>query len=272
MLKKVLIGGGVVLLLGTILLGRDLVSYVRTSANYVQESVVDAVPMEFQIRRARKMIDDLLPEIRKNMHVIAREEVELERLERQIAQAREQLDKEKAIVLRMKDDLASGRPRLVYSGREYSAQQVRVDLANRFERYKTSEATLANLEQIRDARLKSLQAARDKMEGMLAAKRQLEVEVENLQARLQMVQAAQTTSAYQFDESALGRVKDLIADLKARLDVAERLVQSQGIYQGEIPVEDPSAKDIVDEVARYFEAGSPESESTSEEAAVAQAQ
>ncbi|MGQ9762002.1 MAG: hypothetical protein ACUVQH_08835 [Thermogutta sp.] len=271
MLKKVLIGGGVVLLVGTVLLGRDLISYVRTSANYVQESVVDAVPMEFQIRRARKMIDDLLPEIRKNMHIIAREEVELERVERQISQAREQLEKEKAIVLRMKDDLASGKPRLVYSGREYTAEQVRIDLANRFERFKINEATLANLEQIRDARMKSLQAARDKMEGMLAAKRQLEVEVENLQARLQMVQAAQTTSAYQFDESALGRVKELITDLKARLDVAERLVHSQGTYQGEIPVEDPNAKDIVDEVTRYFEAGSAELEGGPEEA-VAQAQ
>lgn len=266
MLKKVLIGGGVVLLVGTVLLGRDLISYVRTSANYVQQSVVDAVPMEFQIRRARKMIDDLLPEIRKNMHIIAREEVELERLERQISQAREQLEKEKAIVLRMKDDLASGKPRLVYSGREYTAEQVRIDLTNRFERFKTNEATLANLQQIRDARMKSLQAARDKMEGMLAAKRQLEVEVENLQARLQMVQAAQTTSAYQFDESALGRVKELITDLKARLDVAERLVQSQGTYQGEIPVEDPNAKDIVDEVTRYFEAGSAEAVGGPEEA------
>lgn len=270
MVKKLLIGGGVVFLLGTVLLGRDLVSYVRTSANYVQESVVDAVPMEFQIRRARKMIDDLLPEIRKNMHVIAREEVEIERLERQIAQAREQLEKEKSVVLRMKDDLASGKTMLVYSGREYTAQQVRVDLANRFERFKTNEATLANLEQIHQARLKSLQAARDKMEGMLAAKRQLEVEVENLQARLQMVQAAQTTSAYQFDESALGRVKDLIADLKAKLDVAERLVQSQGLYQGEIPVEDPNQKDIVDEVTQYFEGSSAEPENASEEAAVAQ--
>ncbi|MGB9690318.1 hypothetical protein [Thermogutta sp.] len=252
MLKKFLIAGGLVVLIGTFLLGRDLVSYVRTSARSVQEAVVDAVPTEFQIRRARDMIEDLLPQIRQNMHLIAREEVEIERLDRQIAQAREALEQEKAVILRMKNDLANGKPKLVYCGREYSAEQVRQDLANRFERYKTNEATLANLEQIRDVRLKSLQAARDKMENMLAAKRQLEVEVENLQARLQMVQAAQATSAYQFDDSKLGRIKELIADLRTRLDVAERLVQSQGLYQGEIPVENPNQKDIVDEVTEYF--------------------
>lgn len=255
MLKKIFIAGGLVVLVGTLLLGRDLLSYVRTSARSVQEAVVDAVPTEFQIRRARDMIDGLIPQIRQNMHLIAREEVEVERLERQIAQARQNLEQERAVILRMKDDLASGKPRLVYSGREFSAEQVRVDLANRFERYKTNEATLASLEQIREARLRSLQAARDKMENMLAAKRQLEVEVENLQARLQMIQAAQATSAYQFDDSQLGRIRELITDLRTRLDVAERLVQSKGLYQGEIPVEVPGQKDILDEVTEYFGEG-----------------
>ena len=81
---------------------------------------------------------------------------------------------------------------------------MQTDLANRFERYKTSEATLASLKEIRDARQKSLAAARQKLEGMLAAKRQLQVEVENLEARMQMVAAAKTTSNYQFDEAGWG--------------------------------------------------------------------
>lgn len=265
MVKKLLIAGCVALLIGGVLLGRDLVSYVRTLANYGHETVVNAVPTEFQIKRARQMIDDLIPEIRKNMHLIAREEVEVERLQQQIAEMRENLNEERAAMLRLKDDLAGGKPKLVYCGREYTPQQVRKDLASRFERYKTNEATLASLEQIHQARLQSLQAARDKMDGMLAAKQQLVVEVENLQARLQMIQAAETTSAYQFDENHLSRVKDLIAELKTRLDVAERLVQSKGAYQGEIPVEEEAnQKDIVDEVTQYFQ-----SQPTSSEPSVA---
>ena len=57
---------------------------------------------------------------------------------------------------------------------------------------------------------------------MLAAKRKLEVDVEHLEARLKMVEAAQTTSDYAFDDSRLSRVKELITDLRTRLDVAER--------------------------------------------------
>ena len=45
----------------------------------------NSVPVDFEIDRARKMIQDLAPEVRKNMHVIAKEEVEVQRLEEQIA-------------------------------------------------------------------------------------------------------------------------------------------------------------------------------------------
>lgn len=252
MLKKILIGSGLLLMTGTFFFGRDLVSYVRTSAGLAQEAVVDAVPLEFQIRRARTMIDGLIPEIRKNMHAIAREEVEVERLERQIAQMRDTLASEKAAIARLRDDAASGKAKVVYAGREYGADQVRADLAARFERYKVNEATLAGMGQILAARTRTLQAAREKMEGMLAAKRQLEVEVANLTARLQMIEAAQTASSLQIDGSRLGRVRELITDLRTKLDVAERMVAAESQYRGEIPVEHADKPDIVEEVTRYF--------------------
>ncbi|GAB6185585.1 hypothetical protein [Thermopirellula anaerolimosa] len=252
MLKKILIGSGVLLLTGTFFFGRDLISYVRTSAGLAQEAVVDAVPLEFQIRRARTMIDGLIPEIRSNMHAIAREEVEVERLDRQIAQMRESLASEKAAIARLRDDAASGKAKVVYAGREYTADQVRADLTARFERFKVNEATLAGMEQIHAARTRTLQAAREKMEGMLAAKRQLEVEVANLTARLQMIEAAQTASSLQIDGSRLGRVRELISDLRAKLDVAERMVAAESQYRGEIPVEQADKPGIVEEVTRYF--------------------
>ncbi|RMF94543.1 MAG: hypothetical protein D6741_12525 [Planctomycetota bacterium] len=252
MLKKILIGTGIVVLVSGFFFGRDLFSYVKTSMGYAHSAVVDAVPMEFQIERARGMIEDLLPEIRKNMLAIAKEEVEVERLEKQIAQARENLEVQKSHILRLKDDLAGGKVEFVYAGRKYTADEVKADLAARFERYQTSEATLADLEKIYRARVKSLEAARKKMDGMLAAKRQLEVEVENLQARLQMIQAAETTSAYQFDETRLGRARELVDELKSKLDVAEKLVSSEGTYTGEIPLDEPSREDIVEQVSAYF--------------------
>ena len=253
MIKKAIIGGVVLLVLAVLIFGTEAVSYVRTSAGYVGDAMHESVPMEFQIERARGMIEDLVPEIRKNLHVIAKEQVEVERLEKQVAEAEARLVKAEEDILRLKNDLATGQEEYTYHGRTYTAEQVRTDLANRFERYKTSEATLASLQEIYDARQRSLEAAREKLDWMLAARRQLQVDVENLEARLKMVAAAETTSDYNFDDSKLARAKELVSDLRSRLDVAEKLVDAEGHFQGQIPLDAPVPEDIVEQVTEYFE-------------------
>lgn len=253
MIKKALLGSGAALALALFFFGRDAVSYVSTSTGYLKDAVKDSVPIDFQIQRARQMIDQLVPEVRKNMHTIAKEEVLVERLERQIADAQANLDKDKSELMRLKTDLSSGAVSYHYAGRSYSVQQVKLDLANRFDRYKTNEATLTSLQEIHNARQRSLEAARQKLEGMLASKRQLQVEVENLEARTQMLAAAQTTSQYQFDDSQLGRVKELVRDLRTRLDVDERMVNAEGRLHDEIPLENQAPENIVEQVTKYFE-------------------
>jgi len=252
MIRKVIVGTAVAMFLGFFFFGRDAVSYVRTSAGYMKDSVQNTVPMGFQIDRARGMIKDLTFEVRKNMHVIAKEEIEVERFQKQIEAAQAALAKDKEALLKLKTDLTSGKKTFEYGGRTYTIEQVKTDLANRFERYKTSEATLASLRDIHSARQRSLDAARQKLEGTLAAKRQLQVDVENLEARRQMIAAAQTTSNFQFDESQLGRVKELVTDLRTRLDVAERLVNAEGTYHGEIPVDQATPANIVEQISEHF--------------------
>src|SRR5687767_10556632 len=133
MIKKVSLGAVAALLLMGFFFGRDAWSYVSTSAGWLQDSVRDSVPIDFEIERARKLVRDLVPDIRANMHVIAKEEVEVGRLEHQIADAAQKLELDRGSLVRLRDDLAKGHDVFQYAGRTYTAQQVRIDLANRFE-------------------------------------------------------------------------------------------------------------------------------------------
>ncbi len=252
MLKKSIFAAAGVFLLSALFFGRDAVSYVGTSIGWFKDSIKASVPVEFEIERARKMVRDLVPDIRRNMHVIAKEEVEVERLESQIAEAEKNLDSEKGKINRLTADLSSANGRFVYVGRSYSAEKVKTDLANKFARYKTKDATLASLRDIHSARIRGLEAARQKLDDMMVAKRKLKVDLEHLEARLKMVEAAQTASDYSFDDSNLGRAKELVSDLRTRLDVAERMVSAEGDFQGEIPMEEPAPDDILEQVAEYF--------------------
>lgn len=249
MKKLLVLGGAAVLLLG-LLLGR---SHVRTTVGMVKESVKDSVPVQFEIKRARQMIKDLQPEIERNMHLIAREETEVAKLERQVAQAEEQLVQDRDSILKLKTDLDSGSEVFVYAGRNYTAKQVKTDLENRFDQFKTQESTTSALRKILAARQKSLQAAREKLEGMLTTQRQLLVEVENHEARLKMVEVAQTTSDFNFDDSQLSRTKELIQNIGDRIEVAERMLNVNTRFQDRIPVEETGVdRDITEEIADYF--------------------
>jgi hypothetical protein len=239
--------------LGLALFGTDAFSYVGTCCGLVTNTVKDSIPLDFEIDRARTMIKNLVPDIRSNMHLIAKEEVEVERLGKQVEEMELKLAKDKDAILRMKGDLVKADGEVRYGKRIYTVSEVKGDLANRFERFKTQDATLVSLKEMQKARERSLTGARAKLEGMLASKRQLEVDVEHLEARLKMVEAAQTTSTYQFDDSRLSRVKELVGDLRTRLTVAEKLVNADTAIGGEIPLDETTSESILDQVTEYFE-------------------
>lgn len=253
MIRKAIVTAAGASLLAVLFFGRDAVSYVSTSFGWMKDSVKSSVPVEFEIERARRMVKNLVPDIRRNMHVIAQEEVEIERLDKEIARVETTMGREKTELVKLRDDLKTEKPSYQYGGRTYTVAHVKVDMANRFERYKTHEATLASMQEIQTARRASLDAARQKLENMLVAKRQLEVDVEQLEAQYKMVEVAQTLSEHNIDDSQLGRVKDLIADIRTRLKVAERLA-STPVIDGEIPVSASEAEinTIVDQVTEYF--------------------
>ncbi len=252
MIRKSLIVAAGIVLAAVVLFGRNTLGYLRTSWGYVHDSVHNSVPVGFEIDHARQMIQDIGPEVRSNMHVIAKEEVEVQRLEEQIGNLESKLAKDKEQLLRLKTDLAANKNVYEYGGRNYTPAEVKTDMANRFDRFKTSEATLNSLKQVHDARLKGLAAAREKLEGMLAQKRQLQVTVENLEARNQMVAAAKATSNFQFDDSQLGRAKELVQNIDTRLKVDERVATAESEPEGEIPLEKATPGNIVDQVSDYF--------------------
>jgi chromosome segregation ATPase len=253
MLKKILIGSALTLATGGLVMGTSAYSYLKTGFHSLQDSLKDQIPIEVEIKRARELIGDLKPEIASNLKMIAREEVELNKLQREVAAKQASVTKSKDSILKLKEDLQSGMRYVTYQGKKYSIDQVRQDLSDRFKHHQTLEATSEKLVKILDARERNLVAARRKLDEMLSAKRELEVQVENLQARLTMVQVAQTGSKFAFDESALGQVRQSLDEIATRIDVAEKL--ANGLEQiGSVPVE-PTAnsEDLIEKISDYFQ-------------------
>ncbi|HUE16367.1 MAG TPA: hypothetical protein VMR25_19490, partial [Planctomycetaceae bacterium] len=61
MLKKAIIGTGAVMALGTLIFGRDVVSYGRAAWSATRDAVKSEVPPEFEVQRARTLVEQLVP-------------------------------------------------------------------------------------------------------------------------------------------------------------------------------------------------------------------
>ena len=118
-----------------------------------------------------------------------------------------------------------------------------------------ADDTLASMKQMRDAREKNLDAAQQKLAAMINARRKLEVDVQNLEAKRKLVEVAQASSEYVFDDSQLARAKELISDIRTRLDVAAKLANADVNVEVEIPLDEATPADITDQVTEYFKLG-----------------
>ncbi len=253
MLKQLIYTAGAATLVTGVTYLTPLGSYARCATSWLTQSASDAVPLEWEIKRARQMIGDLQPEIANNAKQIAREKVELARLQRQAKECDAQLVKTQSDIQRLSDDLRAGNAQYTYGGKTYTSVQVSDDLANRFERFKTRRETADRLQQMVEAREASLQAASERMEAMLAAKNQLEVEIENLQARLGSLRMAQTASPLNLDDSSLSRTRQLLDDIAARIDVEEEVATASTYQAGQIDLHAADSDvDLLQQIADYL--------------------
>ncbi len=252
MLRKMMVAGGALALLSGVSLGTPLWSYTRCATGWVSDSASDAIPLEWEMKRARQMIEDIKPEIAKNAKQIAREKIEVVKLQRQMETVNESLAKTQEDIERLSADLKRGSAKYEYAGRTYTSSEVKADLGTRFERFKTRRETAEKLQQMLTAREATLKAAADRMDAMLAAKSQLEVEVENLQARIGALRLAQTSSELALDDSHLSHTRQLLDEIASRIDVEEEAIAVDQEYFGEIKLEEESSEDLLDEISQYL--------------------
>lgn len=254
MIKKSLIAAFVVIVLGSFVLGRDTWSYVSTSVRSMRQAVKREVPLEFELQRARDMVAQLDAEVRKCLHVVAEEEVNIDDLKQELETQVSQHAQQKAQILVQRQDLEAKQATYTYGGKIYSVSEVQSDLADRFSRYQTVEETLNSRRKILASRQAALDAGRKKLDTLLDAKERLLVDIESLDARLMTLQAAEMASTVDVNDSAVARTRELIREISKKVAVKQKLVDGVQQASGLIPIETaPTVQpDVTAQIDQYF--------------------
>lgn len=255
MLKKLVVGTLTLGIAVGLVFGSDSLSYMRTFGKNVRQSVKSEIRPEFEIGRIRHEVDNLIPEIRRHMTVVAEQSVDVKDLEREIADQDLRLAKQRESILALRNDLESGKDRFTYRAVSYTRGEVESDLAHRFESFRNAEESLKRDRQILVAQRDTLRANQQKLDSMLSRKQDLVVKVAQLEARLKQVQAAETINSIEIDDTRLAHVDRMIREMNRKLDVRQSMLETEGHLLGRIPVDDDtvvSDQDILGEIDTHF--------------------
>lgn len=239
--------------IGGLLFGGDLVSYVQGSYHQLRNSVKDSVPIEFELQRARNQLEEIVPEMHANIKLIAKEEVEIAQLEKDIHRTAESLADQKQGIAKLSGMLREGQVVYTVSGTQYPRETVKDDLSRRFERYKEAEMVLEGKKRLLVTRRKALAGAMQMLDRAKSQKALLEDKIESLVAQHRMIQAAAVGSKIQVDDSKLARTEKLIARIQKRLDVAERVLAHEGRFvEGPVEVDLVEEADLLTQIDEHF--------------------
>jgi hypothetical protein len=239
-------------LVGGLFLGKDVVSYMRVSARSVQSAVKDSVPIEFELKRASDMLEDIIPEMHANIRLIAQEEVEIAALKAGIVKGQSSMAEEEQRIQKLRTALATQRVSYTFGSRNYSHANLKVDLVARFERFKEAEIIQASRERLLNTREQSLGAAMQLLEKTRSEKRLLQDKISQLAGQYRVVKAAAVGSKLNIDNSKLTQTAKLIAHIEKRLDVAERVLAHESRFVQMIPVDSIEEADLFEQIDNHF--------------------
>lgn len=223
-------------------------SYIETAVDQSMQSSRESVPIEFELKRIRKLIDKVAPELASIRRSIAKDEVARKQLKEETValndRQKERLEGMKAL----RDALDSGREASYFSGRRYNNEEIRADLERRVETYKQSDIELKTKMQLIAARERMLNAAKKRLTKAHERWRMLEVKRQNLRARLATLQTIKRAHSVKIDESSLSEAENALTRLAERLEVGEKEMEFGPELDGEIPVKPTEKRDVVTEV------------------------
>ncbi|MDB5323390.1 MAG: hypothetical protein JWN40_5021 [Phycisphaerales bacterium] len=246
-------GGAVV---ASLLFGGEALSYSRTWGRTMRQSVNDNIPLEFQLRRARDLLGDILPEMQANVRVMAQQEVEIDAVREDIELSQKSLVEEGGRIQILKNAVSSGRSNFTLAGLTYTRDQLVQELARRFDRYREAEQMVAAKRKLFDNRRQALAAAEFQLEQMRVRKVALQSQIESLTGQYRLVQTASANSKVQVDPGKLAQAERLVGEIRQQLNVAEHVLAREAKFTQPIPVDTIDPQDLVARVGRHFDGAS----------------
>ncbi len=195
----------------------DLLGYGRVALKKMKDEARGQIPPEMKIERLRDEIGRLGPDVDKHRGAIAAEQVEIEKLRKNITTARTNLKEREELIRTMRGELKNGTAFVSLSGKKLPKEKVEQTLAGQWDSFKQVESAIKSQEELLQAREDNLELAKQKLAQIKVKKDELEVKVAHLESELRKVRLAQTKADFGIDDSQLSRVVRLFDEIETQV-------------------------------------------------------
>ena len=257
-LKWMLLSGAVLGGAGFLFLGTDFPSYLGTMASSVRESVTGAIPIDIELRRAEGLIRQIDPQIDRCKLDLARAQIELENLQNSVTHLEKVTGaEEKKLKVGAKLLSGDGTGEVMLASDSGVHRRINADLARTKDSYVNNVAILKVKRALIERQTRAVEAASQRLDAVRTERGALEDQVATLKTQKMQVEALSAQSKrFNLDDSALSQAKEVIAHVKERLDVAQRMLENDMVFQGEDPAEVAvEQRNVLKEINELFASG-----------------
>jgi chromosome segregation ATPase len=239
---------------GYFMLGDQFGSYIATAGSSVRDSFKQSIPVKFEIKRAEKLIRAIEPEVRQCKREVARAVVELEYLQRAVERLEKTVGKQEKKLKAGSELLSTRTSSYTLSGQEYSHRRVAIDLSRTFENYKNNKAILKSKRALISRQSRAVSASQVKLDMVRARKAELDNTIAALKLQKKELDAmAAANQRVDLDDSALSEATVVLAKVKKRLDIAQKMIEDDIFFDSGIVTDEQLPKrDIVKEINQHF--------------------
>jgi chromosome segregation ATPase len=250
MFKKLILAAGL-LAAGTMLITKTHIgAYGRAMAGWAKNTVVGNIPLEADIMAAKQLLADMDGKIENAARTVARERVEVRKLDEQFAKRDADMKAKKDQIVGMKKGLEANLT--AFNPAEQALQRAR--LVNLFTAYETLEAQQKSEYKLLESRRMGLVSSELKVEKLKSAQRELKGKIEALDARRKLMEAEKISAVVEVDDSEIADLKNLVNNIEKKLDVeAETEKELESIKTGNpVTPPAPSAQEVMKQIDEKF--------------------
>jgi hypothetical protein len=250
MFKKLILAAGL-LAAGTLLLTRTHIgAYSRAMVGWAKNTVVSKVPLEADIMAAKQLLADMDGKIENAARTVARERVEVRKLDEQFAKRESDLKTKKDLIVSMRERLKTNLA--AFNPAEQELEKAR--LVNLFTSFELLEQQQKSEYRMIESRRMGLVSSEMKVEKLKSAQRELKAKIEALDARRKLMEAEKVSAVVEFDDSEIADLKNLVNNIEKKLDVeVETEKELESIRSGNpVTTPTPSAADVLKQIDQKF--------------------